>query len=182
MTGDRRSKQAWSKCVRCIPYILSGAPRAKRAPWVSKSSHHRKFGNHVTVRRPQPVRPHHRYTNVYSHTEAQGAHEKTVAHQCCYQLTAVKTRYPLTSITWPYRGFRCRPIQVEYFFKLSADKLLVFKWSQAHFFKFIWNMLCLCHYGPAPLTFWFQTDLGRENSASYLKIQAGRQTLSLFSP
>ena len=33
-------------------------------------------------------------------------------------------------------------------------------------------MLGLCHYGPALLTFWFQTDLGRENSASYLKIQA----------
>ena len=33
-------------------------------------------------------------------------------------------------------------------------------------------MLCLCHYGPALLRFWFQTDLGRENSASDLKIQA----------
>ena len=31
------------------------------------------------------------------------------------------------------------------------------------FFKFIWNMLCLC---AAQLKFWFQTDLGRENSAS----------------
>ena len=47
------------------------------------------------------------------------------------QLTTVKTRYPLTSITWPYRGLRCRPIEVKYFLKLSADKLLVFKWSQA---------------------------------------------------
>ena len=28
--------------------------------------------------------------------------------------------------------------------------------------KFIWNMLCLC---AAQLKFWFQTDLGRENSA-----------------
>ena len=36
------------------------------------------------------------------------------------------------------------------------------------------SMLCLCHYGPALLRFWFQTDLGRENSASYLKIQAGK--------
>ena len=35
-------------------------------------------------------------------------------------------------------------------------------------------MLCLCHYGPALLRFWFQTDLGRENSASFLKIQAGK--------
>ena len=38
----------------------------------------------------------------------------------------------------------------------------------------IWNMLCLCHYSPALLRFWFQTNLGRENSASYLEIQAGK--------
>ena len=38
-------------------------------------------------------------------------------------------------------------------------------------------MLCLCHYGPALLRFWFQTNLGRENSASYLEIQA-RKTFS----
>ena len=47
----------------------SGAPRAKRAcgaPWVNKSTHPRKFGNHVTDR--PTVRPHHRHTNVYSHT------------------------------------------------------------------------------------------------------------------
>ena len=29
-------------------------------------------------------------------------------------------------------------------------------------------MLCLFHYGPTLLRFWFQTDLRRENSASYL--------------
>ena len=52
-----------------------------------------------------------------------------------------------------------------------------FKWSQAqvYFFQwFIWNMLCLCHYGPALSRFWFQTDLGRENSATFLKIKAGK--------
>ena len=38
-------------------------------------------------------------------------------------------------------------------------------------------MLCLCHYAPALLRFWFQTDLGREKSASYSKIQA-RKTFS----
>ena len=46
------------------------------------------------------------------------------------------------------------------------------------FLKFIWNMLCLCHDGPALLRFWFQTNHGRENSASYLKIQAGRPFLT----
>ena len=39
-------------------------------------------------------------------------------------------------------------------------------------------MLCLCHYGPALLRFCFQTNLGRENSASYLKIQARRPFLT----
>ena len=38
-------------------------------------------------------------------------------------------------------------------------------------------MLCLCHDGQALLRFWFQTNHGRENSAGYLKIQAGK-TLS----
>ena len=33
-------------------------------------------------------------------------------------------------------------------------------------------MLSLCHNGHALLRFWFQTNHGRENSASYLKIQA----------
>ena len=36
-----------------IIIIISGAPRAKRArgtPWVNKSTHPRKFGNHVTDR------------------------------------------------------------------------------------------------------------------------------------
>ena len=59
------------------------------------------------------------------------------AHQCCDHLTVVKTGHPLTSITWPYRGLKYRPIEIEYFMKLSADKLLIFKWSQAQvqFFK-----------------------------------------------
>ena len=54
-----------------------------------------------------------------------------IEQQCCDQLTAVKTGDPLTSITWLYRGLRCRPIEVKYFLKLSADKLIVFKWSRA---------------------------------------------------
>ena len=40
-------------------------------------------------------------------------------------------------------------------------------------------MLCLRHYGPAVLRFWFQTDLGRENSASFLKNAGGED---LFFP
>ena len=93
-----------------------------------------------------------------------------IGHQCCDQLTAVKTGYPLTRITWPYRELRCRPIEVKYFFfKLSASKLLIFKWLQAQvqfILKLIWNMLCLC---AEQLNFWFQTELRRENLASYYR-------------
>ena len=88
-------------------------------------------------------------------------------------------------IGWPVSpdrmaGSGVDPSRTSIFLKLSADKLLVFKWSQDHYFSFIWNM-CLCHYGPALLTLWFQTDLGRENSASYLKMQAGKTDAFHFS-
>ena len=66
------------------------------------------------------------------------------------------------------------------FLKLSADKLLVFKWSPAQvqfFLKFIWNMLCLC---AARLKFWFQTDLGRKNSASCYR-QGGQLLLTFLT-
>ena len=39
-------------------------------------------------------------------------------------------------------------------------------------------MLCLCHYDPALLRFWFQTDLGRENSTIFFKYRRGRTFLT----
>ena len=85
--------------------------------------------------------------------------------------------YPLTSITWPYRGLKCWPIEVKYFLKLSADNYQ-FQMIAGYFFQWlIRNILCLWHYGLALLRSWFQTNPGRENSASFLKIQA-RKTFS----
>ena len=57
-------------------------------------------------------------------------HRKTdthIGHQCCDQLTAVKTGYPLTSITWPYRGLRCWPIEVKYFFEVIRWQVTSFQ-------------------------------------------------------
>ena len=50
-----------------------------------------------------------------------------VAHPCCDQLTAVKTGYPLTSITWPYRGLRCQLIEVEYLFEVIRWQVTSFQ-------------------------------------------------------
>ena len=128
--------------MRCF-LIIAELWREKRAcgvPWVSKSTHPRKFGNHVTVHRTNDrlSAPQGNQCSISHFVASLGAQEDWycthIAHQCCDQLTAVKTGYPLTSITWPYRGLRCRPIQVEYFLKLSAEKLLVFRWLQARFF------------------------------------------------
>ena len=112
-----------------IPFqnLLSGAP------WVSKSTHPRKFGNHVTVHRPQSARPSAPQENrcSISHFLASLVARENwycthIVHQYCDQLIAVKKGYPLTSITWPYRGLRCRPIEVEYLF-------VVIRWQVTSF-------------------------------------------------
>ena len=63
------------------------------------------------------------------------------------------------------------------FFEVIRWQITSFKWSQVQVYFFQWfirNMLCLCHYGSAILRFWFQTDLGRENSDMFVKIQVGK--------
>jgi len=105
--------------IPCLPTLWSliaelwRLKRACWAPWVSKSTHPRKFGNHVTVHRPPAAHP-----CLISHFLASlGAQEDWycthIAHQYCDQLIAVKTGYPLTSITWPYRWLRCQPKKKE---------------------------------------------------------------------
>ena len=46
------------------------------------------------------------------------------------QLTTVKTGYPLTRVTWPYRKLKCQLIEVTFFW-FSADQLRAFNWSRA---------------------------------------------------
>ena len=94
----------------------------------------------MTVQRP-PARPSEPQGNQCSipHFLASLGEKKNwyctnIAQKYCDQLTAVKTGYSLTSITWPYCGLGCRPV------KLSADKLLVFKWSQAQVYFFLIHM------------------------------------------
>ena len=79
----------------------------------------------MTVHRPQPARPSASQENQcsISHFSASLVAQEDwycthIVHKCCDQLTAVKTGYPLTSITWPYRGLRCRTIEVEYLFEV----------------------------------------------------------------
>ena len=56
--------QAKKLTAKHWPYYIVAELSLARARWESKSTHPRKFGNHVTVHRPLAVRPHHRHTNV----------------------------------------------------------------------------------------------------------------------
>ena len=92
-----------------------------------------------------------------------------------WQLSKQGIRWPVS----PDRtaGSSVDPSRSSTFFAVIRWQITSFKWSQAQVYFFQWlilNLLCLCHYGPALLRFWFQTDLWRENSASFLKIQSGK--------
>ena len=143
----------------------------------------RKFGNHVTVHRPTARRSV-RTTGIpiFTLTFSSYFGSPLIAHQCCDQLTAVKTRYPLTSITWPYRGLRCRPIEVEYFFE-------VIRW-QVTSFQMIAGSLFFIHIKYVFMSLWPSTintlisNWPRTPKFSQLFKNASREDrcFSLFSP
>ena len=65
--AERFYPESWCGFSAKRSILLAELWRAKRAcgaPWVSKSTHPRKFGNHVTVHRPQPARPSVRTTGI----------------------------------------------------------------------------------------------------------------------
>ena len=134
--------------------IIAELWRAKRAcgaPWVSKSTHPRKFGNHVTVHRP-PARPSAPQGNQCLTLTLSSQFGNTgrlilhtcIAHQCCDQLTAVITGYPLTSISWPYCGLRCRPIEVEYLTEVIRWQVTSFQMNAGSSLFFFFNPYEIC--------------------------------------
>ena len=110
-----------------------GAPCAKRAsgaPWVSKSTHPRKFGNHVTIHRPS-VHTTGKPMFNFTLSSSFGSIRKLILHTYC------------TSMLWSIDSCKSKVSadqyhltvsRAEYFLKLSADKLKVLKWSQAQVF------------------------------------------------
>ena len=136
--------------VGCQPRrIHSGAlareARASGALWVSKSTHPRTFGYHVTVHRTNErpsVRPHHKHTNVQSHTFWQvWEHRKTDIVHILHINFVINWQLSKQDIRWlvsPDRiaGSRVHPSRSSIFLKLSIDRLLVFKRSQAQAYFF----------------------------------------------
>ena len=113
-----------------------------------------------------------------------GAQEKTNSTSMLWSIDSCQNRtsadqYHLTVPRAQVSAHRGRV-----FFEVIRWQITSFKWSQAqvYFFQgFISNMLCLCHYGPALLGFWFQTDLGSETSASFFKSTGGEDLILPWS-
>ena len=140
----------------------------------------------MTVHRPQPARPSVRTTGIPIFTltlssQVLSSYFGSPGESWLHINVVINWQLSKQGIRWPVSpdriaGSGVEPSRSSTFLKLSADNLLVIKWSQAHvyffFYKFISNMLCLCQYRPALLRFWFQTDLRRKNSASFFKRQA----------
>ena len=84
------------------------------------------------------------------------------------------------------QGIRC-PVSPECIAGSDIDpsRLSIFEVIRCQvtsFQIFVWNMLRLCHYGPALLRFWFQTDLGHKSSAIFLKkYRRGRPFLTMVT-
>ena len=96
------------------------------------------------------------------------AHQCTMI-QCCDQLTAVKTVYLVTRITWSSRGIKYQHIETEYSFgsyPLTSKIKIHMKY-----------VMLMC----ALLKFWFQSDLRHENSVSYYLLQAEKTVAFDFS-
>ena len=63
-----------------------------------------------------------------------------IGHPCYDQLTAVKTRYPLTSITWPYRGLKLTAHWGQVFFEVDRWPGACFSiGSRAHVWLICWK-------------------------------------------
>ena len=57
-----------------------------------------------------------------------------------------KTGYLLTSITWPYRGLRCRPIEVEYVFEVISWQVTSFEMMAGSSLVFLIHMKYVVFY------------------------------------
>ena len=120
--------------------IIAELWRAKRAcgaPWISKSTHPRKFGNQTVHPLPaaRPSAPQGNQCSIPQFLASLGAQEDWycthTAHQCCDQLTAVKTRSRWQVSPDRIAGSVVDPSRSSIFLKLSADKWLLFNCWQA---------------------------------------------------
>ena len=126
------------------------------APWVNESTHQSR--DRATERPSDRTSAPQAYQCLLSHfLAALGAHEKAGCTSLLSSIDSCQNRVSADQYHLTVSLAQVSTHQGRVFLKLSADNLLVFKWSQSHvyfFLKFISNMLSLCQYRSALLRFW----------------------------
>ena len=137
---------------------------------------------HRLTARP-PERPFVRTTGIpmFTLTHSRFFGSPLIAHQCCDQLTAVKTWHPLSSITWPYRGLRCRPIQVEYFFVVIRWRVTSFQMIAGSFFLIHMKNVVFMSLWPSTINILISNWPRTRKFSQLLKMQAGKTDAFHFS-
>ena len=145
----------------------------------------------MTVHRPPTDRPSVCTTGkpmfTLTHLPSLGAQEKTNCTSMLWSIDSYQNRasadqYHLTVPQAQVSTHRGWVFFGSYPLTNYQSQMIMIAGSSLFFFQgFISNMLCLCHYGPALLGFWFQTDLGSENSASFFKSTGGEDLILPWS-
>ena len=98
-----------------------------------------------------------------THLPSLGAQEKTNCTSMLWSIDSYQNRASADQYHLTVSRAQVSTHRGRVFVEVTRWQITSFKWSQAqvYFFQgFLSNMLYLCHYGPALLGFWFQTDLG----------------------
>ena len=108
----------------------------------------------------------------YFGSTADNAHLLDINVVINWQLSKQGIRWPVSLELIAGWGVDSSKSSIFEVIRWQVTSIQIIAGSSLLFLKFIWNMLCLC---ATQLRFWFQTDRGSENSASYYR--QGRQLL-----
>ena len=153
------------------------------APLLRKSTHPRKFGNHVTIHRPPTaIRTTGKPMFTLTLLASLGAQEKTNCTGCTsmlWSIDSIKTGHPLTSITWPYRGLKCRPIEVEYLFEVIRWQVTSFQMIAGSSLIFLIHMKYVVFYMCRTIKILISNWLRKLKFSQFL--EAGKTSQLLFT-
>ena len=138
---DQIQSRSFLMYILVIAELWRAKP-AYGAPRVSKSTHPRKFGNHVTVHRPPARCPSVRTTGIPMFTLTLSSYFGSPGESWLHINVVITWQLSKQGIRWPVSpdrivGSGVDPSGSSMFLKLSADNLLVFKWWQAHVYFFL---------------------------------------------
>ena len=98
-----------------------------------------------------------------------------------WQLSKQGIRWPVSSDRTTGSSVHPSKSSIFWSYLLTNYQFQMIVGSSSFFSNDSYEICCVCHYDPELLRFWFQTDLGRENSAMFFKYMRGRPFLTMVT-